>query len=150
MRLNLDSEQIDELYKTYLRQRESSKRYIEKHGGEMRETDISSKSDFITDLKSARADDRKASYSNLAKKLARDEVYISSTAKATASARAHAQMYGVEYSPGLVQAYRMNVEYQGETIWDNISEAYRNLRDQGLKSKVAREIIANEFFGGSP
>ena len=147
--LKLSAERIDELYGIYLRQRETSKRNVEKHGGEMRDTYISTKKDFVSDLKSARGDDKKSSYSDLAKMLARDEVYVTSTKKAFAAAQAHALSKGVPLSPGLVQAYRMNIEYRGETIWEDVSRRYHELRDQGLNSRTAKNIIASEYFGGS-
>ena len=150
MRLDIDDERAEFLYREYLAQREASKRNIKKLGGEARETYVSTKAEFLSDLKSARFDDRKSSYKNLAKQIARDEIYPESSLKSIAAAKAHAKLFGVEYSPALVQAYRSKVEYKGEVIWSDVSALYHSARSSGETVKEAKKLIANTFFGGSP
>lgn len=140
----ITNENIDIWYKEYKAQFERSTKYVKSRKGATRGLTMSSKSEFRMDLLSEHYDNPKLSGTQIAKKIAKSEVFAVSHKQATKSAEAHVNEFGGRVTMDLINKYRT------QSISDifDVAEARRSeLRRQGLSSSEIAFAIGQEFFG---
>lgn len=143
----LSNDNIKIWYAEYLKQYERTKKYVKSHGGKVRDITPSSLRDFKIDFITASYESKRGAF-EIAKKMAKEELYLNSWKRSLALAKAHVRKYGGVLNLNLIQSYRMQA-VRGNNIVNDI-----RLRREQLKSSeedVNIELtISQEFFGGSP
>lgn len=135
---------IDIWYNEYKQQFERSTKYVKSRKGATRGLTMSSKSEFKMDLLSEHYDNPKLSGTQIAKKIAKSEVFAVSHKQALKSAEAHVSEFGGKVTMDLISKYRT------QSISDifDLTEAKRiELKRQGKTSSEIALLIGQEFFG---
>lgn len=144
----------EKMYTEYILQFEASKKYAKSRGGKVRtlpdgsEFTHSTFSEFKIDLISAMEDNPRKGPKSLAKQLAKDEVYETSSAQAKKLAEIHEKVFGEKASLSVITKYRIGVD---TGLWEKINQARRELKEQDptLSAYKINLIIGQEFFGSN-
>ena len=152
MRYSIDYKQLYEVYKE---QRAKSLKYIESRKGKVRKVDgrmisESSFKEFKTDLVSSLEDNPKISPKELAKRMAKDEVYSVTSAQARKFAEVAADLFGDEYNIGNVTKYRLGFTGPLFERIEQFKEEKRQeylSRGEKLSSYKLNMLVGQEFFG---
>lgn len=136
-------------YNEYQKQYERSTKYVKSRGGKnIRSGDMASYKDFKIDFLSEIEDNPKLSGKQIAKKMAKDELYKVSWKQAEKQAKIHVEQFGGKLSLNLIQKYRIEAFKAGEqSIWTLIKKRRQELKAEGYSSYRSDIIIGQEFFG---
>lgn len=140
----ITNENIDIWYNEYKQQFERSTKYVKSRKGITRGLAMSSKAEFRMDLMSEHYDNPRLSGTQIAKKIAKSEVFAVSYKQAMKSAEAHVGEFGGKITTDLISKYRTQAI---SDIFD-LTEAKRiELKKQGKTSSEIAFLIGQEFFG---
>ena len=137
---------VDELFKIYKKQYKLSAKEMAKHGNQpalKQQTKRQFRESLKSEINTIKDAGKKLDSAQLAKQMARDDVYEASIKLAKAISRA-AEKAGLKgYS---AKAIRLGiVDY---TEFDKAIEAiYKELKAQGKSSYEAKEIISSQYYG---
>lgn len=135
---------IDIWYNEYKKQFERSTKYVKSRKGTTRGLKMSSRLEFKMDLLSEHTDNPKLSGSQIAKKIAKSEVFAVSYKQATRSAEAHVSEFGGKLTTDLISKYRTQAI---RDIFDLADIRRTELRKQGKTTSEIAFAIGQEFFG---
>jgi hypothetical protein len=134
------------MYNEYLDEYKRTTEYVRKRGGRLSDSKPSNiygfQSDFNTALEEYKYKKRGAA--SLARRLAKEELYINSWERATKLAEAHVRKYGGKVTLHLIQSYRMET-VKGPNIVDDIRDEIKSLKKRGVESTSL--LISQEYFG---
>ena len=136
----------EKMYEEYLTQHKKTTAYAIKRGGSIRDIKPSSYKDFKTDFNTALIENPKKSPKALAREMAKDELFETSSKQARKLAEVHEQVFGEKVSIGTISKYRLGID---TGLWDVIKEQRKlekELRPEA-STYVINKIIAEQFFG---
>lgn len=142
----LTKENIDIYYRTYLKQFKTTKKYIESRKGTVRMSTPMTRSEFETDFVSTVYDEPNKSGNQIAKKMAKQDLFKVSYAQGVRIAEAHERLFGEKATIDLIQKYRLQIK---DSIWNEVELARANLKTQGFKNDAIKIIIGQQFFGSN-
>ena len=140
----LSDDNIKIWYTEYLKQYERTKKYVKSHGGKVRDIAPSSLRDFKIDFITASYESKRGGF-EIAKKMAKEELYQDSWKRSTALSKAHVKLYGGTLNLNLIQSYRMNA-VRGKNVLDEIRSRREQLKRNNEDINI-NLIISQEFFG---
>ena len=142
-----NDENYDIWYRQYKEQYKKTTKYIVSRGGSVRDTKPLTRSEFEIDFKSMAADNPKKSGAQIAKTMAKQELYETSFSQAKKFAEAHVNEFGGTVDINLIQRYRLGTE-------TDIFETIRGYREQqkqaGFTNKKQLALMVSQEFFGSP
>lgn len=142
----ITKENIDIWYKEYKEQYARSTKYVKSRRGITRGLPPLSRKEFEMDFKSAirDKDNSKKSGAQIARGMAKQEVFTMSFKQAKAASEAHIQRFGGKLTPELITKYRLE---QVKDIFPLISTRGKELKKLGNDNATIALIIGQEFFG---
>lgn len=142
-RYNIDYEKM---YGEYIYQYSKTKKYAKSRGGRIRDLEVSSFKDFITDFKSALEDNPKMGPKQVARQMAKDELYETTSAQARKLAKVHEEIFGEKVSIKTITQYRLGLDKQ---LWNAIGQRRAQIREENpqLSTYKVNLLIGQEFFG---
>lgn len=140
----ITSKNIDIWYKEYTEQHKKSTKYAKSRGGKTRGLSPLSRAEFELDFKSEAADNPDKSGSQIAKSMAKEEVFTKSYKQAQKLAEAHAREFGEDLTADLIAQYRLETNTD---IFPEIEYRRAELKKQGKDNATVKLIIGQEFFG---
>lgn len=140
----ITKENIDIWYNEYKEQYKRSEKYIKGRKGTSRGLVMSNRKDFESDFISVHFDNPKLSGKQLAKKMAKEEVFATSYKQAFKAAEAHVDKLGGKLTPNLITEYRLRTT--GD-IYPLITDRRAELFTLGKSAEEVALIISQEFFG---
>ena len=90
------------------------------------------------------ADNPKKSGTQIAKMMAKQELYTISWSQAERIAKAHVAEFGGEVNLALIQQYRMESR---QDIFTSIQSLRQQMRSEGFDSGAINLVVSQEFFG---
>lgn len=140
----LIKENIDIWYREYARQFEKSVKYIKSRKGSTRGLKPLSRRDFQYDFISQTYDNPNLSGAQIARKMAKQEVFPQSWKQAEKHAEAHVAKFGGKVDIGLITKYRIQSE---DRIFELQEERRVELKQKGFSSNEIALLISQEFYG---
>lgn len=135
---------IDIWYDEYKSQYIKSTKYAKSRGGSTRGLSMLSRTEFEMDFKSEALDNPKKSGSQIAKGMAKDEVFTKSYKQALKHAEAHVREFGGKVTADLVAQYRLETN---KDIFPEIEARRAELKTKGKSKAEVALIISQEFYG---
>ena len=140
----ISEKNLDIWYREYLNQRERTAKYIKSRGGQIRSTKPLSRSDFEVDFKSEVEDNPKKTAKNIAKKMAKDDLFILTHRQSEKLSEAHVKEFGGKSNISFIMKYRLGLITDS---WDVIESRRQELFSEGYNTYRANITIGQEFFG---
>jgi len=140
----ITEQNIDIWYNEYKAQFKRSTKYVTSRKGKTRGLEMLSRSEFGVDFRSTVLDMPNKSGNQIARSMAKQEVFAQTQKQATKSAEAHIKEFGGDLTPELITKYRT------QSISDIFSVQNRRreeLRAEGKSSKEIAMTISQEFYG---
>lgn len=140
----LIKENFDIWYNEYKEQYKRTTKYVKSRKGKLRDTTPLTRKEFEIDFRSMVTDNPKKSGTQIAKMMAKQELYTTSWSQAERLAKAHAAEFGGDVNLALIQQYRMESRQE---IFGTIKQLRHRMSAEGFDSGAIRLIVAQEFFG---
>lgn len=141
-----NKENFDIWYRQYQEQYKRTTKYITSRGGTVRDTTPLTRTEFEIDFKSMVADNPKKSGVQIAKMMAKQELYETSFSQARRYAEAHVSEFGGVVDINLIQKYRLGTQTD---IFETIKEFRNQMKLSGFTNQAAALMISQEFFGST-
>lgn len=135
----ITEENIKIWYREYVKQFEKTTKYVKARKGQVRGTAPSSYHWFKTDFMSEVKDPSVKSGAQLARKMAKAEVYTVSSKQARLAAETLSKKTGKRLTPNMLASFKLNLFKQ--------TEEYRASLDSTLSATEKNKLIAQNFFG---
>lgn len=140
----LIKENFDIWYDEYREQYKRTTKYVKSRKGKLRDTTPLTRKEFEIDFRSMVTDNPKKSGTQIAKMMAKQELYTTSWSQAERIAKAHTAEFGGDVNLALIQQYRMESRQE---IFDTIRQLRSRMSAEGFDSGAITLIVAQEFFG---
>ena len=140
----INKENLDIWYNEYKEQFERSNKYIKGRKGTTKGLSMSNRIDFESDFISEAFDNPNISGKQLAKKMAKQEVFATSYKQAFKAAEAHIREFGGMLTPDLITKYRLQTTTD---IFPLIESRRAQLRASGETKRQIAILIGQEFYG---
>ena len=135
---------IDIWYQEYKDQYKRTTKYIKSRGGEPRELSMLSRAEFEMDFRSEVLDNPKKSGTQIAKSMAKEELFTKSFRQAQKYAEAHVKEFGGSVNAQLIAQYRLE---KNKDIFPIIESRRSELFSKGKTKADVALIISQEFYG---
>lgn len=134
---------IDIWFREYSKQFDTTKKYVKSRGGKVRDIEPLSRAEFEIDFRSELEDNPGKSGSQIAKKMAKDDLYLHSYKTAKSLAKAEAAREGKPLRGQDIENIRL-----GKTnVWSEIATTNQELKNAGFSGKERSIIIGQQFYG---
>lgn len=140
----ITEQNIDIWYNEYKAQFKRSTKYVKSRKGKTRGLEMLSRAEFGVDFRSTALDNPTKSGNQIAKSMAKQEVFAQTQKQAIKSAEAHVAEFGGELTPELVTRYRTQ---SISDIFDVQNKRREELRAEGKSSGEIAMTISQEFYG---
>lgn len=134
---------IDFWFRQYSNQFDTTKKYVKSRGGKVRDVEPLSRADFEIDFRSELEDKPGKSGSQIAKQMAKDDLYLHSFKQAKALAKAEAEREGKPLRGQDIE----NIRLGKKNVWSDIATTNQELKNAGFSGKERSIIIGQQFYG---
>lgn len=135
---------MDIWYNEYKDQYKRTTKYIKSKGGTPRGLAMLSRTEFEMDFKSEALDNPKKSGVQIAKSMAKEELFPKSFKQAQKYAEAHVREFGGTVNAHLIAQYRLETN---KAIFPEIESRRSELFTKGKSKAEVALIISQEFYG---
>lgn len=134
---------IDIWFREYSKQFDTTKKYVKSRGGKVRDIEPLSRAEFEIDLRSELEDRPGKSGSQIAKQMAKDDLYLHSYKQAKALAKAEAEREGKPLRGRDIEKIR----FENTNLWSDIETTNQELKNAGFIGKERKQKIGQQFYG---
>ena len=134
---------IDIWFREYSKQFATTKKYVKSRGGKFRDIEPLSRAEFEIDLRSELEDRPGKSGSQIAKQMAKDDLYLHSYKQAKALAKAEAEREGKPLRGQDID----NIRLEKTNLWSDIETTNQELKNAGFSGKERKLKIGEQFYG---